>query len=420
MRSYTSKDSILSSPDDLRMKGISSPIPSKQIDYGPGPDSLLVPNLLGHERKRSGSLPVAIDVQTTSELTRTYTVGAKPGEEVKKTKDIETLPPISSKLSLTASPKFGRSRSPSTSPIQDKTKFEDGNVNSPKSSPSHQLFSPTNSNSPQPSPPMSPRPHRSVRCGSPVLPSHKVRSLSKRTSADALKSGDRPMFYSPQLVRSKMLDSSPTHRHSSNNLKNYSSNTNSQEPPTKGSTLWTGYSQGSLKPLEGRESSYDALECQENRKKILASAADIVNGVVVQRHQRLPKIKGSSLSSPALNIPMQQHNQGEGLTLPSTKEEAEESYADVLSLKKSNTGLEHKDLTLPSFQPPYLNVDVKKVQHYVCVCVCVLCVCPSMCMCECIYDVVHGPICCSQYRRGHLIQWHQFLTQQLLNCTQHV
>ena len=364
MRSYTSKDSILSSPDELRMKGISSPIPNKQIDYGPGPDSLLVPNLLAHERKRSGSLPVAIDVQTKSELTRTYTVGAKPGEEIKKTKDLESLPPISSKLSLTASPKFGRSRSPSTSPNQDKNKFnltEDVNVNSPKSSPSHQLFSPTNSNSPQPSPPMSPRPHRSVRCSSPVLSSHKVRSLSKKASADALKPADRPMFYSPQLVRSKMLDSSPTHRHSSTNLKNFSPNTNNQDPPTKASTLWTGYSQGSLKPLEGRESSYDALECQENRKKILTSAADIVNGVVIQRHQRLPKIKGSNFSSPALNRPLQQHNQGEGLTLPSTKEEAEESCTSVLSLQQSNSGLELKDLSLPSFQPPYLNVDVKKV-----------------------------------------------------------
>lgn len=373
MRSYTSKDSILSTPDDLRMKGISSPIPNKQIDYGPGPDSLLVPNLLAHERKRSGSLPISIDVQTRSELTRTYTVGAKPGEEIKKTKDIESLPPITSKLSLTASPKFGRSRSPSTSPNQDKNKFEDVNVNSPKSSPSHHLFSPTNSNSPQPSPPMSPRPHRSVRCSSPVLPSHKVRSLSKKASADALKPADRPMFYSPQLVRSKMLDSSPTHRHSSTNLKNFSSNSNNQDPPTKVSTLWTGYSQGSLKPLEGRE-SYDALECQESRKKILASAADIVNGVVVQRHQRLPKIKGSSLSSPALNRPLQQHNLDERLTLPSTKEE--ENSTGVLSLQLSNSGLEHKDLSLPSFQPPYLNVDVKKVQYHM-----LVCVCPFVCTC---------------------------------------
>ena len=335
------------------------------MDYGP--DSLLVPSLLGHNRNRSGSLPVSTDERISSELTRTSTVGAKPGEEIKKTKEVESLPPISSKLSLTASPKFGRSRSPSTSPNQDKNKFsftDDGNVNSPKSSPLHQLISPTESNSPQPSPPMSPRPLRSVRCSSPILPSQKIRSLPKRTSADALKLGDRPMFYSPQLARSKMIDSSPTHRHSSTNPKNCLS-TNNQDSPTKSSMLWTGYSQGSLKPLEGKELSYDALEYQENRKKILANAADIVNGVVIQRHQRLPKIKGSSLSSPTLNRPLQQRNQSEGLALASTKEETEESTADTLLLKQSNSGLEKIDLSFPSFQPPYLNVDVKKVCTYI-------------------------------------------------------
>ena len=366
MQSSASKDSILSTPDELRMKGISSPTPNKQMDYGP--DSLLIPSLLGHNRNRSGSLPISIDVQTssTSELTRTSTVGAKLGEEIKKTKDVESLPPISSKLSLTASPKFGRSRSPSISPNQDKNKFsftDDGNINSPKSSPLHQLISPTESNSPQPSPPMSPRPLRSVRCSSPVLPSHKIRSISKRTSADALKSVDKPMFYSPQLVRSKMIDFSPTHRHSSTNPKNCSSASN-QESPAKSSMLWTGYSQGSLKPLEGKELSYDALECQENRKKILASAADVVNGVVIQRHQRLPKIKGSSLSSPTLNRPLQQRNQNEGSALPSTREETGEYSADTLSLKQSNSGLEKIDLSFPSFQPPFLNVDVKKVCEF--------------------------------------------------------
>ena len=377
MRSYASKESILSSPDELRMKGISSPIPSKQIDYGPGPDSLLVPNLLSQERKRSGSLPISIDVRPSGELVRTSTVGSKLGEEIKKPKDIETLPPISSKLSLTASPKFGRSRSPSTSPNQDKKKFnftEDGSTNSLKSSPSHQIFSPTHSNSPQPSPPMSPRPLRSVRCSSPVLPSHRLTSLPRNMSSDSMKGSERPMFYSPQLTRSKKPDTSP--RRNSTLKSSYSSN--NQESPTKSSMLWTGYSQGSLQPLEGRESSNDSLESQENRKKILASAADIVNGVIVQRHQQLPKIRSSSLSSPSLSRPLQQLNQAEGL--PSTvEEEMENCCIDNLSLQKSNSGLEQKDLSLPSFQPPFLNVEVKKVSCvHVCVCVCV---CMHACVC---------------------------------------
>lgn len=364
MRSYSSKESILSSPDELRMRGISSPVPNKQ---GPGPESLLVPHLLGNERKRSGSLPISIDIQTTTELVRTSTIGAKPGEEVKKTKDVETsLPPISSKLSLTASPKFGRSPSTSPnqekSPNQDKVKFsfgeDSGSMNSPKSSPSHKIFSPPNP-SPQPSPPMSPRSLRSVRCSSPVLSSHKLKSFPKKLSVDSIKAGERPMFYSPQLARSKKPDTSPSHRHSSNNLKGYYSPTAStEESLAQSSTLWTGYSQGSLKPLEGRESSQESLECQENRKKLLASAADIVNGVVVQRHQPLPKIRASSLSSPSLSRSVQQ---GEGLTLPTTEEETEEGCAATLSLQHSNSGLEQKDLSLPSFQPPYLNVDVKKV-----------------------------------------------------------
>lgn len=361
MRSYTSKESILSSPDDLRMKGISSPVPSKQMDYGPGPDSLLVPNLLSSERrKRRGSLPITVDVQPSGELVRTSTVGARLGEEAKKPKDVESLPPISSKLSLTASPKFGRSRSPSTSPNQDKKKFtftEDGSTNSPKSSPSHQIFSPTHSNSPQPSPPISPRPLRSIRCSSPVLPSHRLTSVPRNMSSESLKASERPMFYSPQLTRSKKPDSSP--RRNASTLK--SSYSTIQESPTKSSRLWTGYSQGSLQPLEGRELSNDSLESQENRKKILASAADIVNGVIVQRHQQqLPKIKSSSLSSPSLSRPLQQRNQTEGL--PSTvEEEVEKCCVDTLSLQQSNSGLEQKDLSLPSFQPPFLNVEVKKV-----------------------------------------------------------
>ena len=367
MRPQVSKESILSSPDELRMKGICSPTPNKLIDTAPGPESLLVPNLRSHEKKRSDSLPVTIDVQTNDELVKTYTVGSKLGEGTQRNKDIESLPPISSKVSLTASPKFGRSRSPSTSPNPDKSgglspntdkkKFtftEDG-LNSPKTSPSHQLFSPTGSNSPQPSPPLSPHALRSVRCSSPVLPSHKLKSYTKRLSIDSMKADNKPMFYSPQLTRSRRPDVSPNRRQSST-LKGYSSS-NAGSPVTKPAMLWTGYSQGSLKPLEGREPSIDSLEYQENRKKILASAADIVNGVVVQRHHRLPKIKASSLSSPTLARPLQQHNQSE---LPSTEEEVELNL-DTLSLEQSNSGLEQKELSLPSFQPPYLNVDVKKV-----------------------------------------------------------
>jgi len=361
MRTQTSDESILSSPDELRMKGISSPTPSKQIDSGPGPETLLIPNLFAYERKRSGSLPVPIDIQTNSELTRTCTVGARLAEEVKRNKDVETLPPISSVVSLTASPKFGRSRSPSTSPNPDKNKLfslTEDDLNSPKSSPSHQLFSPTNSNSPQPSPPISPRSLRPARCSSPVLSSHKTRS-SPKMSVDALKANNRPMFYSPQLARTRKPDSSPNR---SSTMKNFFSSTNNQGSPTKPAVLWTGYSQGSLKPIEGKGPSNESLGCQENRKKILASAADIVNGVVTQRHQKLPKIRASTLSSPSLSRPLQQCNQGEGLTLPSTEEETEQSFTGVLSLEQSNSGLEQKKLSLPSFQPPFLNVDVKKVQ----------------------------------------------------------
>ena len=414
MRSHASKDSILSTPDELRMKGISSPVPNKQLDYGPGPDSLLVPNLLGHDRKRTGSLPISIDVRPSSELVRSSTVGARQGEEAKKsTKDVDSLPPISSKLSLTASPKFGKSsRSPSTSPNpdrspnQDKKKFtfgENGSTNSLKSSPSHQVFSPPLSNSPQPSPPISPRPLRSVRCSSPVLPSQKLRSLPKNVSSDSFKTGDKPMFYSPQLPRSKKPDSSP-HRRST--LKSVYSSANNQESPTKSAMLWTGYSQGSLKPLEGRELSNDSLDSQEHRKKILASAADIVNGLVIQRHQQLPKIRASSLSSPSLNRPLQQHNRA----LPSTEEEAEESSVDTLSLQLSNSGLEQKELNLPSFQPPFLKVDVKKVycllcvharvcvRVYVCVrvrvCVCTcVCTCVCVCVCACVCVCMHAHVC---------------------------
>lgn len=359
MRTQTSKESILSSPDELRMKGISSPTPSKQIDSGPGPESLLVPNLFGYNRKRSGSL--SSDVQTNSELTRTYTVGTRLAEdEVKRNKDVETLPPISSVVSLTASPKFGRSRSPSTSPNPDKNKlfsFTEDGLNSPKCSPSHQLFSPTNSNSPQSSPPISPRPLRSTRCSSPVLSSYKTRSYPKKMSIDALKANDRPMFYSPQLTRTRKPDSSPNRSFA---IKSFYSSTDNQDSPTKPAMLWAGYSQGALKPIEGKEPSNNSLEYQENRKKILASAADIVNGVVVQRHQKLPKIKPNSLSSLS-SRPLQQRNQGEGLTLPSTEEETVESLIGVLSLEQSNSGLEQKELSLPSFQPPFLNVDVKKV-----------------------------------------------------------
>ncbi|XP_065882526.1 methionine synthase reductase-like isoform X2 [Dysidea avara] len=369
LRTQNSNESILSSPDELRFQGICSPTPSKQLDTGPGPESLLVPNFFAKERRRSGSLPAAITIDITNpdehdtELRRTFTVSGltKKSVDGKRKKDVvdikpsESFPPILSRASLTTSPRLERRHN--GSPIMAQKKFttaEEG------TSPSHQLVSPVVPSSPlSSSPPLSPRNLRSAKCSSPVLPRRQpTMSLPRTITADAVKfqvdkGVEKPVFYSPQLPRSRKLDSSPSHTKRASTLKKYYSVTQESSPP---SHMWTGYSQGSLKPIDGRESSNENVEA---RKKILAGAADIVNGVIVQRRQQLPKIKQQCVSSPSLG--RHQTEVIKAPTLASTDEEGPEQIGSGnLSLQKSNSGLEYKELNLPSFQPPFLHVEVKK------------------------------------------------------------
>jgi len=374
LRTQNSNESILSSPDELRFQGICSPTPSKQLDTGPGPDSLLVPKFFGSERGRSGSLPATISIDITNpdehdtELRRTFTdsgltkksVDGKRKKDVVDVKPSESFPPISSRISLTTSPRLERRHNGSPIMAQKFSTAEEG------ISPSHQLFSPVAPSSPlSSSPPLSPRNLRSAKCSSPVLPHRQpTMSLPRTITADSFKfqidkGTEKPVFYSPQLPRSRKPDSSPSHTKRASALKKYYSVSTQESSPQ--SHMWTGYSQGSLKPIDGRESSNESVE---TRKKILAGAADIVNGVIVQRRQQLPKIKQQSVSSPSLG-----RHQTEVIktpTLASTDEEVpEQTSGDNLSLQKSNTGLEYKELNLPSFQPPFLHVEVKKVSVHI-------------------------------------------------------
>jgi len=333
---------------------------------------LLVPKFFGNERKRSGSLPAPISIDITNpdeyntELRRTFTGSGltKKSVDGKKKKDVidvkpsESFPPISSRVNLTTSPRLEKRHN--GSPIMAQKKFSTAEEGT---SPSHQLVSPVGPSSPlSSSPPLSPHNLRSAKCSSPVLPHRQpTMSLPRTITADSFKfqvdkGTEKPIFYSPQLPRSSKPVSSPSHTRRASTLKKYYSVGVQESSPS--SHMWTGYSQGSLKPIDGRESSNESAE---TRKKILAGAADIVNGVIIQRRQQLPKIKQQSMSSPSLG-----RHQTEVIktpTLARTDEEVpEQTGDDNLSLQKSNTGLEYKELNLPSFQPPFLHVEVKKVR----------------------------------------------------------
>jgi len=368
LRTQNSNESILSSPDELRFQGISSPTPSKQLDTLPGPESISVPKFFVGERRRSGSLPAAISIDITnpdehdSELRRAFTGSGLTKKQVdgKRKNDVkpsESFPPISSRTSLTTSPRLDRRYN--GSPIMGQKKFT---VAEEGTSPSHQLVSPVAPSSPlSSSPPLSPRNLRSAKCSSPVLPHRQpTMSLPRTITADSLKfqidkGTDKPIFYSPQLPRSRKPDVSPNHTKRASTLKKYYSVGTQESSPT--SNMWTGFSQGSLKPIDGRESFNESTE---TRKKILAGAADIVNGVIIQRRQQLPKIKSQSVSSPSLG--RQQTEVIKTPTLASTVEEVpEQTVVGDLTLQKSNTDLEYKELNLPTFQPPFLHVEVKKV-----------------------------------------------------------